>query len=1147
MKCGVITPIGPGHADLARQAESSVLDAVQHSKGSFDDIEWFPVEDPRGELGRSRARNIGIDSAREAGCDWLFFLDADDLIAMDAFDTVSALLDQCDAVWGAICELKESGPALRDSQVLEIKDYAALITHDPYLTLQMGHFVKASCLEEKPFDETLDTGEDFKYYLALWKSHRCIKIPKPLFVNRRGQHSTGPRSASGREWGEAARKLIAEARAGRADAGPQTPNGEAKDRQPPGKEEQPFRYTYSQGLGELFEQLDITLLVTTYQAGKLCVFRSRQGKISMLPRSFKKAMGVAADARRMAVATQHEIWFLQNETVIAPKVEPRDTYDACYIPRRSHVTSNIDLHEIAWGGDQLWLVNTLFSCLATIENRSSFVPRWHPPFVSALSRHDRCHLNGLAMQNGMPAYVTMFAQTDTPQGWREHKLDGGIIMHVGSGEVVARGLSMPHSPRIHGGRLWALDSGNGRLVCVDAHSGHVESVVQFDSYPRGLAFCGCFAFVGLSKVREKRVFGGVPIADNDIERHCGVAVVDLRRGVIAGKLEFERSVEEIFDVQILEGIRYPTVIGFDQDTIERAALIESLRPLEASPVRPLPVSDKAAAKQKITDGLQYLKADFKEEAAACFRQAVQLAPDFPKALNNLGYVLLELEDVDGAIENCRQAVRYDPDYPLARNNLGNAYRANKENEKARAQYEAAIRLRPDYPQALHNLGVILIDMNEPEQAKTHLRRALALQPGLAVSWNRLGTACARTGEFGEALACHQRAVECEPGNNRLKADLASCLADSGRLQDSVDAYRKLQQLEPDNLDDRKDLAMVLLKKGDFVAGWEEYDSRLMAVRTERVKVTPEGEQVRVSTPLPTTPRCVDFPQPRWSGEPLAGRRILIWSEQGIGDEFMFASMYSEIIEQAGSCLIECDVRTHSLLSRSFPTAEFVATSTPPQPPTQAADIDFQSAMGSLGRWLRHTEESFHRAKRGYFQPDEARAGELRARYSTDDVKAVVGIAFRTANPASAWMRNADMALWHSVLAQAGVRFVCLQYGDCTKLLNDVKEATGVEVFQDTEIDPITDVDGFAAQVAAMDLVLSIDNSTVHLAGALDVPVWTLLPYSPDWRWMLNRQDSVWYPSMRLFRQPSPGQWRPVFDEVAGELRQFIAGRTAEHD
>jgi ADP-heptose:LPS heptosyltransferase len=153
----------------------------------------------------------------------------------------------------------------------------------------------------------------------------------------------------------------------------------------------------------------------------------------------------------------------------------------------------------------------------------------------------------------------------------------------------------------------------------------------------------------------------------------------------------------------------------------------------------------------------------------------------------------------------------------------------------------------------------------------------------------------------------------------------------------------------------------------------------------------------------------------------------------------------------------------------------------------------------------------------------------------------VGVSWRTANPASSWQRNADLALWHRVLAQKGVRFVCLQYGDCAPTLKNIHETIGVEIYQDPEVDPITDLDGFAAQVAAMDLVISIDNSTVHLAGALGKPVWTLLPYAPDWRWMLGRQDSPWYPSMRLFRQAAPGNWESMFDEVAGELRELLTG------
>ncbi len=908
------------------------------------------------------------------------------------------------------------------------------------------------------------------------------------------------------------------------------------------REERAFRYIYSEGLGEQFEQLDFSLLVSTYQAGKLCTFRSRSGRIKMLPRTFKRAMGVAADRSRMAVATQHQIWFLSNEPVIAAKIEPRDTYDACYLPRRSHVTSNIDVHEIAWGGDELWLVNTLFSCLCTIDDQCSFMPRWRPPFVTQLSRHDRCHLNGLAMVDGAPAYVTLFAETDSPQGWREHKRDGGMVMHVGSNEVVARGLSMPHSPRVHDGRLWVLDSGNGTLVCVDPCDGRFDTVVRFDGYPRGLAFCGRFAFVGLSKIREKAIFGGVPVADETKERPCGVAVVDLRNGDIIGRLEFEHSVEEIFDVQILSGVRFPTVIGFEQDTIERAALIAP-QPAESLVAAPgFEVPDKAAADAEINHGLRCLKQDELQRAAGHFRSAGRLAPDYARAHNNLGYVLLALEDVPGAIDSCQQSVRYDPNYHVARNNLGNALRANGELSRARTHYEVAVRLRPEYANAHYNLGVVLCELGEPEVAARHLRRALDLQPDLAVAWNRLADVQCRLGKFDDALASHDRAIAGAPGNARFQADLGLSLSKVHRLEGAAEAYRKALRMDPGNADFHSDLALALLMMGNYDSGWKEHEWRLELVRNEGVRLTPDGQQVPVAEMSRSTPRKAEFPQAQWRGESLRGRTLLIWAEQGIGDEFMFASMFADVVERTGRCVIECDHRSLALMSRSFPSAEFVRKTFPPQPRIQAGDIDFQCAMGSLGLWLRPDEASFARAQHAYLKADQRLTDQFRQRYNPAGDKTVVGVSWRTANKARARQRNADLDLWHQILGQPEARFVSLQYGDNAQALARIRDELGVDIYQDPEVDSIQDLDNFAAQVAAMDLIVSIDNSTVHLAGALGKPVWTLLPFSPDWRWMLGRKDTPWYPSMRLFRQPAFGDWESVFNELADEFDSLTGDR-----
>jgi uncharacterized protein (TIGR03032 family) len=209
----------------------------------------------------------------------------------------------------------------------------------------------------------------------------------------------------------------------------------------------------------------------------------------------------------------------------------------------------------------LRLVNTAFGCLCTLDGRHSFVPRWRPPFVTSLAAEDRCHLNGLALANGAPKYVTALGETDTPQGWRPNKVTGGCLIDVASGQTVARGFAMPHSPRVHRGRVWMLHSGAGQLVLVDPAGGKAETVCELPGYTRGLALYDRFAFVGLSKIRETSTFGGMPIALRRPELKCGVGVVDLGTGRLVGHLEFVTGVEEIFDVQVLAGARCPALSG----------------------------------------------------------------------------------------------------------------------------------------------------------------------------------------------------------------------------------------------------------------------------------------------------------------------------------------------------------------------------------------------------------------------------------------------------------------------------------------------------------------------------------------------------------------------------------------------------------
>jgi uncharacterized protein (TIGR03032 family) len=227
------------------------------------------------------------------------------------------------------------------------------------------------------------------------------------------------------------------------------------------------------------------------------------------------------------------------------------------------MTGDIHVHEMAWAAPagELWFVNTLFSCLCTLDEGHSFVPRWRPPFITALAAEDRCHLNGLALADGRPRYVTAMAETDTPRGWRPNKATAGCLIDVDSGRTVARGFAMPHSPRVHQGRAWLLDSGTGRLVTVDPATGDVRAVAEQPGYVRGLALYGSYAFVGLSKIRETSTFGGVPIAQRRESLRCGVGVVELATGRDVGHLEFKSGVDEIFDVQVLPGVRLPAISG----------------------------------------------------------------------------------------------------------------------------------------------------------------------------------------------------------------------------------------------------------------------------------------------------------------------------------------------------------------------------------------------------------------------------------------------------------------------------------------------------------------------------------------------------------------------------------------------------------
>jgi uncharacterized protein (TIGR03032 family) len=338
----------------------------------------------------------------------------------------------------------------------------------------------------------------------------------------------------------------------------------------------PLRAVHTPNFPGLLRRLGASLLVTTYQAGKLVLVRDEGDHLNTHFRTFQAPMGLALEGRRLAVGTTIQIWEFLDVPAATSKLDPPGKHDACFLPRASHVTGNIQGHEMAWGqGGELWVVNTRFSCLCTPDRWTSFAPWWRPPYVSELEPTDRCHLNGLAMVDGRPRYVTALGQTDEPAGWRANKAKGGILMDVASGEVITRGLSMPHSPRWYGGRLWVCESGAGTLGFIDPKTGRYEPIVEVPGFTRGLDFAGNFAFVGLSQVRESAVFSGIPITERlgEEERTCGVCVVDLASGQMVGLLRFDTAVQEIFAVTVLPGRRWPELINDDETVLENSFVV----------------------------------------------------------------------------------------------------------------------------------------------------------------------------------------------------------------------------------------------------------------------------------------------------------------------------------------------------------------------------------------------------------------------------------------------------------------------------------------------------------------------------------------------------------------------------------------------
>ncbi len=325
---------------------------------------------------------------------------------------------------------------------------------------------------------------------------------------------------------------------------------------------------HTSNLPDILQQLHSSLLITTYQTGHVIVARPDGPALNTHFAAMRKPMGVATDGQRLVVGVETGVREYRNVPDLSARLSPPGRHDAVYTLRNHHITGDIDIHEIALTRNECWYVNTLFSCLCTLDNDHSFVPRWRPRFITSLAPEDRCHLNGLAVIDGAPKFLTALGATDTPQGWRDNKRNGGVLLDYGSREVIASGLSMPHSPRWHNGQLWLLESGRGGLVTVDLVTGKTETVARVPGFTRGLDLIGNIAFIGLSQLRETNAFTDIPITEANQDRSSGVWVVNIDNGETVAFLKFSELVQEIFGVVLLRGAVFPTVVDDGDDLLK---------------------------------------------------------------------------------------------------------------------------------------------------------------------------------------------------------------------------------------------------------------------------------------------------------------------------------------------------------------------------------------------------------------------------------------------------------------------------------------------------------------------------------------------------------------------------------------------------
>jgi len=531
--------------------------------------------------------------------------------------------------------------------------------------------------------------------------------------------------------------------------------------------------------------------------------------------------------------------------------------------------------------------------------------------------------------------------------------------------------------------------------------------------------------------------------------------------------------------------------------------------------------DVASAWQNL--GLLFAATQRKQQALECLSRALSLQPDLPALRIQQAILLHQAGQIREALALLQRHLARQPDDAVAWYNLAVVTQELEGPEAALPPYRRVLALHPDHHDALSNIAQAYRRLGQIDQAIEHFEILLRHCPDHAEAHFHLASCRRHRGDLAGAVRHYRCAIAARPNFGPALSNLGNLLKDRGDYEEARACLQHALAVQPDLPEALFNQAILDLIEGDLATGWPG-----MARRWQ-------------SPSFPSPAR--HFACPPWQGQELHQRRLLVWGEQGVGDEIILAQMIPDIAARTADCLVECDPRLVPLLSRSFPDVTIIPRNDPANLVIPPRPVDYHCSLVDLGPLLRSDFRSFPRHT-GYLRPPTTLTTSLKARYRVDNGdRPVIGLSWSSTNPAFGREKSVALADLAPILTACPARFVSLQYGADPADIAATAKTFAIDLIADSDIDPLIDLDAFAAQVSAMDLIITTSNTTAHMAGALGKPCWVLVPTGTGllWYWFLDRSDSPWYPSLTLFRQPRNGDWTVPLQTIAERL-----GRRADY-